>query len=81
MVQTQALDLAYIVIDFDIPDEHGNKCFEKNLEKLQTSSHPIALAISDMDKSVSSKSFFVEVIFSLSIYSFGVIFSYFTKRL
>lgn len=32
MVQTQALDLAYIVIDFDIPDEHGNKCFEKNLE-------------------------------------------------
>ena len=32
MVQTQALNLAYIVIDFDIPDEHGNKCFEKNLE-------------------------------------------------
>ena len=23
----------HIVIDFDIPDEHGNKCFEKNLEE------------------------------------------------
>ena len=25
-------DENHIVIDFDIPDEHGNKCFEKNLE-------------------------------------------------
>lgn len=23
----------HIVIDFDIPDEHGNKCFERNLEE------------------------------------------------
>ena len=23
----------HIVIDFDIPDEHGNKCFEKNVEE------------------------------------------------
>ena len=26
-------DEHHIVIDFDIPDEHGNKCFEKNLEE------------------------------------------------
>lgn len=32
MVQTQVLSLAYIVIDFDIPDEHGKKCFAKNVE-------------------------------------------------
>ena len=25
--------LSHIVIDFDIPDENGNKCFEKNLEE------------------------------------------------
>ena len=32
MVLTQELDPAYIVIDFDIKDEHGEKCFDKNLE-------------------------------------------------
>ena len=26
-------DIQHIVIDFDIPDEYGNKCFEKNLEE------------------------------------------------
>ena len=25
----------HIVIDFDIPDETGNKCFEKNLEEAE----------------------------------------------
>ena len=32
MVQTQALNLAYIVIDFDIPDDQGKKCFAKNYD-------------------------------------------------
>ena len=26
-------DISHIVIDFDIPDENGNKCFKKNLEE------------------------------------------------
>lgn len=32
MVQTQELNLAYIVIDFDIPDDSGKKCFAKNYD-------------------------------------------------